>query len=70
MLTDRGLVLMCNECDCIHVSIDPDFDGFQWWDHCPLGCGFTPHASTWPGVGIVDVSGEDDEFNAHPVPEV
>jgi len=70
MLTPEGLMLMCNECGYVHVTIAEAFDGFQWWDYCPVGCGRTPHANTWPGVEAMEVFDEEYEFDMCPVPEV
>lgn len=42
--------LLCSECGGLHMVVDPQFDGFQWWDHCVAGCGFTPHGYLSAGL--------------------
>lgn len=70
MLTPNGLVLMCQVCEAYHVEIRSFFDGWQWWDHCPIGCGWTPHDSSCRGLVDTGPSEEDEEFDICPVPEV
>jgi hypothetical protein len=68
MLTSFGFMLKCSHCEGYHIAIDPEFDGWQWWDHCPMGCGFTPHGN---GAGL-DAAPRicEDQYDVRPVPEI
>lgn len=69
MLTHFGFIVRCSHCGCWHTTIDPKFDGWQWWDHCAVGCGFTPHANSGTGLDVTQLVCED-EYDIRPVPEV
>ena len=40
---DDGPDLECVVCGARHSAIDAESDLWNWWDHCPNGCGFTLH---------------------------